>query len=118
MDNLHRMQMPQSRADLLQRPFPVQCARQRQVSIWRLDQICQTTLTQVERNVQKVVAPFLAVIPDDIWVIVGSLQELDFLRCEARKVGQEAFDGYCARAPCAFENDGAVRSEAYSSVPF
>jgi hypothetical protein len=34
----------------------------------------------------------LTIVPDDVWVVVGRLQEFDFLRCETRKVGKQTFD--------------------------
>lgn len=70
VNNLHIVQMPQPARHLSQRLFTIQHARERNVLVWTIDQIRQTRLAQVECNVEKVVAPLLAIVSDDVGMVV------------------------------------------------
>lgn len=44
-------------------------------------QIMESGLAEVQGDIEEIVATFLTVVPNDVWMIITRLQKLDFLTC-------------------------------------
>lgn len=56
------------------------------MSCWALDEVRERAGTEFERDVEEVFASLLVVVSDDIGVVVGFFEEVDFALGESYKV--------------------------------
>ena len=59
-----------------------------------LDDISQRSGTQLKSNVKKVEMRFLIIVPDDVGMIVGLLEDGYFASGQGYEILEETFDGY------------------------
>lgn len=83
MYDIHVVEMFQSRRNLYQSLLGFQQLVQ---FMWWLvhlsqKQIMESGLTEVQGDIEEIVATFLTVVPNDVWMIITRLQEFDFLTC-------------------------------------
>lgn len=56
--------------------------------IWRLNEIRQRSLAEIKGDIEEILATFLAIVPNNIRVIVTLFQELDLLTGKEREIAQ------------------------------
>lgn len=77
-----------------------------------LNDICEGRGTQLERDVLKVGVGRVVVVSDDVWVIVGLLENLQLAPDDDDEMGEHAFDGDNTTLEQAFEHSRATRAVA------
>jgi len=80
---IHIVEMFQSRRNLYQSLLGLQQLVQ---FVWWFAQLSQkqimeSGLAEVQGDIEEIVATLLAVVSNDVWMIITRLQELDFLTC-------------------------------------
>jgi hypothetical protein len=80
--------MFQARSDLYQSLLSIKGRCELAMLIWRFDQIRQRSLAEIKGDIEEILAAFLAIVPNNIWVIVALFQELDFLTGKKREIAQ------------------------------
>lgn len=88
MDNLHPVQMLQTSRHLDQSLFAIQRGGQLHVLIGAGYEVGQRGWAEIECNIEEVVAAFLTIIANDVWVIIARLEQPGFLARETREVRQ------------------------------
>lgn len=81
VDDLERVQVSQTRRDLLQCPLRVERDRDVAELVWPLNDVCERRRAELESDVEEVGVGFLVVVPDDVWMVVGFLEDRYLARC-------------------------------------
>jgi hypothetical protein len=81
MDNIHMVEMSQSLRDLKQSIFFIKKRNKFGMLFGRQDHFGKRSTAKVESYVEEIVAAFLAVVSNDIPMIITRLKKLDFMLC-------------------------------------
>lgn len=73
-------------------------------------QVEEGSWTKFESDVKESVALFFAEVSDDVRVVVGFLQEIDFVCSDRDKVFEKSFDGDRSTLEFTTKNNRSVRS--------
>jgi len=84
--------------------------------VGRQDHFGQRCLAKVEGDIEEVVSTFLAIVSDDISMIITRLKKLDFMLCKTIVLVHEPFDSYRPYTPCTLQHRRTIRAVAYGSA--
>ena len=80
------VQVPQARGNLPQGSLGIERDSDFAELVRAIDDVRERGRTQLESNVKKVFMRLLVIIPNDIWMVVGVLEETDFAVGEGNKI--------------------------------